>query len=129
MGDPKFKPGFRFSTLDFFVLVFGFITASDAAAMIFCPGLAMPLLLANYFLFCNFIRMARLRELVWAAIFVAWSTSTIVIGSPSWPATLAFSFVATIVLVTLEVRGPSYHGIYWHKINPDLPNWWDNNAL
>jgi hypothetical protein len=128
MSERKFRPGFRFSTLDFFVLILVGWTGADSAAVHFWPGIAILFVLGNFFLFCNIVRMPRPSQLVWAAIFIALSASTIVIGLPSWPVTFAISFVVTIALVTLEARKPSYHGIYWQRLNPDLSKWWEAHA-
>jgi hypothetical protein len=128
MVERRFRPGFRFSTLDFFVLILVGWTGADSAAVNFWPGIAILFVLAHFFLFCNIIRMARSSELVWAALFLTASTFTILVGAPVWPLTFGISFVATIALITLEARKPSYHGIYWRKLNPDLPRWWEEHA-
>ncbi len=98
-------------------------------AVMFWPGIAILFVLGHFFLFCNVIRMARSSELSWAAIFVGLSASTIVYGFPSWSVTLLLSLAATFALIALEIRKPSYHGIYWRKLNPKLPEWWKANSL
>jgi hypothetical protein len=32
------------------------------------------------------------------------------------------------VLVVLEARKRSYHGVFWRWINPGLPAWWATHA-
>ena len=128
MGTRVFSPGFRFSAIDFCVLLFGFVTAGDLAAVMFWPGIAIAFVIGNFFLFGNVVRMAPPHELAWATTFVALSSSTSVIGLPSWAVTLAVSFAATVILVALEMRKPSYHGVFWRQINPNLPQWWAANA-
>ena len=42
---------------------------------------------------------------------------------------LAIGTVATIgltMVVLVEVRKPSYHGLGWQWINPALPTWWES---
>jgi len=29
-----------------------------------------------------------------------------------------------VVVVVVQMRKPSYHGLGWQWINPELPNWW-----
>jgi hypothetical protein len=74
----------------------------------------------HFFLFCNVFRVSRAPELVWAGVFLALAGSTIALGVPGWPATVAASLATTVVVVTLEMRKPSYHGIGWRRINPTL---------
>jgi hypothetical protein len=129
VANRDFNPGFRFSTLDVFVLVFVGFAGADLVAVFFWPGIAILFVLGHFFLFCNVIRMARSSELSWAAIFVGLSAPTIVYGFPSWSVTLLLSLAATFALIALEIRKPSYHGIYWRKLNPKLPEWWKANSL
>lgn len=72
--------------------------------------------------------MSRIFELVWAFIFSILAVFCYKTGAPSslWVAIISLSL--TLVMVVLEVRKPSYHGIFWQKFNPDLPNWFNNNA-
>lgn len=125
MAKPDFQPGFRFSFLDFVVLLMALVTAGDVAAVMFWPGLAILWVVGHFFLFCNIVRMERPSELVWAGLFVGLAAGTMLAGVPSWPVTLAVSFAATVVLVAFEVRKPSYHGVFWRRLNPRLPEWWE----
>jgi hypothetical protein len=120
-----FQPGFRFSLLDFLVLLLAYVISGDIAAVRFWPGVAMLWVVGHFFLFCNIVRMARPSELLWAALFIALAAATLLTGVPSWPVTLAMSFAATVVLVALEARKPSYHGVFWRWLNPQLPKWWE----
>ena len=128
MANRDFNPGYRFSALDFFVLVFVGYAGADSVAVMFWPGIAILCVLGHFFLFCNVIRMARLSELVWAALFVALSAATMIMGFPSWHGTLLLSLAAAVALIALEIRKPSYHGIFWQRINPKLRQWWDANS-
>jgi hypothetical protein len=123
-----FSPGFRFSTSDAIALFVGLIVAGDTAAVMPWPGVVIGFVFLHFFLFCNVVRMDRFAELVWAAVFVLLAASTITMGLPLWPATLAISFATAVTLVVLELRKPSYHGIFWRQINPGLPQWWEASA-
>jgi O-antigen ligase len=91
-------------------------------------GIAMGFVVAHFFLFCNVLRMSRALELMWAGLFIVLAGFTILTGSPTWVVTLAVSFVATVILAIVEMRKPSYHGVFWKRINPGLPNWWQDFA-
>lgn len=119
----KFNPGFRISKLDIGVIVvavgiavwlYGYSTRLSFS-VIFVVG--------HFFLFCNIIRMSRIPELIWGAIFSGVGISSLQFGVPSWSLAMSLSLVSTAVLVFTELRKPSYHGIFWEKVNPHLPEW------
>jgi hypothetical protein len=124
VGAPVFSPGFRFSRLDAIVLFVGLSIAANVAAVHRWPGIGIGFVVAHFFIFCNAVRMERPAELTWAAIFVLLAASTILTGAPTWPVMLAVSFAVAVVLIALETRKPSYHGVFWRHINPGLPQWW-----
>jgi hypothetical protein len=121
----EFSPGGRFSSADAVALVILLCVAGDMGAMSPWFGAAIGFVVVHFFLFCNVVRMDRSAELVWAAVFVAFSIATVLLGWPRWPVTFAISLAVTVVLVTRELRKPSYHGVLWRRINPGLPNWWE----
>jgi hypothetical protein len=123
-----FRPGFRFSKLDAVILLVGLYISADTASVYPWVGIAIGFVIAHFFLFCNLVRMARPSELAWSALFVLLASSTILVGSPQWPMTLAISFAVTVVLIGLEMRKPSYHGVFWRQINPELLQWWQEHA-
>jgi hypothetical protein len=102
--------------------------AGDTAAVFAWPGIAIGFVIAHFFIFCNLVRMDRSSELVWACLFVILAASITLAGRPQWPLTLAIAFVVTACLVFLEIRKPSYHGVFWQRINPNLPQWWETHA-
>lgn len=124
MTVPPFRPGFRISAVDAAVLVAGSAGAAVAAQAEWWMGAVVAFVVGHFFLFCNVFRVARPLELAWAALFLAMAGSTITTGMPGWPATLAASLAATVVVIVVQVRRPSYHGIAWQRINPALPEWW-----
>ena len=123
-----FSPGFRFSIWDAIVLFVGAYVALDTVCVEPWLGIAIGCVIAHFFLFCNVVRMERAAELMWAAVFVLLAASSIVLGLPQWPVTLAISIAFSTALVVVEVRKPSYHGIFWRRLNPGLPEWWETEA-
>lgn len=121
----KFKPGFRLSVLDAAVIILAAIASIALSTMTWWWGAGLAFVVAHFFLFCNVVRMARPLELIWAAVFVALASMTIFHGVPGIAATAGISLLVTIVVVAIEMRKPSYHGIAWQTINPNLPNWWE----
>jgi hypothetical protein len=121
-----FAPGFRLSVLDMAVLTVGVTAAFALASAVFWWGIMFGFVLGHFFLFCNVVRMTRPLELAWAAVFVFLAAATIALGTPGWRATVSLSLFATVTVVVLQIRKPSYHGAGWRWINPDLPNWWEH---
>jgi hypothetical protein len=70
--------------------------------------------------------MDRALELLWAALFVGLALSTLSGAQPAWPVTLLLALFATAILVLIQIKKPSYHGVAWRRINPNLPNWWQS---
>jgi hypothetical protein len=120
-----FAPGFRLSALDVFILAVGVVAALALAMVVWWWGFVMGFVLGHFFLFCNVVRMARPLELGWAAVFLALAAGTVALDVPGWSVTASVSLVATVVVVMVEMRKPSYHGLAWQRINPGLPAWWE----
>ncbi len=83
--------------------------------------------LAHFFLFCNVLRVSRPLELVWAVLFVLLSASTILTSFPPWSYTFSTMLLVTAILTVVQIQRPSYHGVFWRRLNPNLPQWWTNN--
>ncbi|MCX6976643.1 MAG: hypothetical protein NTX04_01620, partial [Verrucomicrobia bacterium] len=79
----------------------------------------------HFFLFCNVFRISRSLELIWAAGFLILTRFTVTTGQPTWTTTAMLSLALTAVLVCIELRKPSYHGVGWSRFNPNLRQWWD----
>lgn len=116
--DPDRPAGFRLSFRDAAVI---------AAAILlwfvlwwFIPMVAgiVPVLLANFFLFCNVFRIGTRRELLWTCVFVAnvlvWAT----LDPLSWWAIALTQTPVTLIVILWAAFGPRYHGIGWQRINP-----------
>ena len=109
------------------VLILGAISSVLLARFDELLGLATVFTVAHFFLFCNVLRMSRLLELLWAALFVLLATSTIIMGVPVWNYTFTIMLAVTAIFAVIQVFRPSYHGAFWMQINPDLPQWWASN--
>lgn len=125
MAQPEagFQPGFQISLSDALVLAAG-ISATAAMAgsgswFALIPGFVV----GNFFFFCNVFRIARQSELLWTFCFLA-AAGAAVMDWISWPPVFAGGMLLSVVLFLVEFRKPSYHGIWWKRINPDLPEWW-----
>jgi hypothetical protein len=125
MTTRTFSPGFRCSALDVVVLVVGTITCIAAAQFDLRSAFVIGFTVGHFFLFCNMFRMSRPLELIWSAVFVGLCVATFQTGWPGWIATAALSLLMTVIVVAIEMRGPSYHGVCWRTINPRLPEWWE----
>ncbi|MFT5172626.1 MAG: hypothetical protein ACI8W7_000792 [Gammaproteobacteria bacterium] len=121
-----FKPGFRIDAVDTLVLFAGATgTVLLAQGELWWMGLIIGFTVGHFFIFCNVFRVARRLELTWSAIFSALAGSTIISGQPGWVVTLGATLLATLVVIVMQVRKPSYHGIAWQRFNPRLREWWD----
>ncbi len=120
----RFQPGFRLSRRDVLVLLLGGATATGwwreapwfSALILFTVG--------HFFLFCNVLRMARRYEQLWTAVFLGLAVTTLRSDTPDWGQTYGLSLLTTVILAALQLRHPSYHGVWWQRVNPDLPQWW-----
>lgn len=118
-----FKPGFRLSSLDILVIIVGSVAALSLYFIMPIACFIILFVLSHFFLFCNIIRMSRLPELIWSSVFLLLAGSTVLVEQPGWLITYIASFLVTIILVMIEIKKASYHGIYWKKFNPSLPQW------
>ena len=128
MTTSTFRPGFRLSAVDVAVIVAGLIGAFFAAQVQWWMGAVIMFVVGHFFLFCNVLRAARPLELGWAGCFLALAIATMTSGKPAWPVTFAVSSLATLVVLMLQLRSVSYHGVGWQRINPKLPQWWETHG-
>jgi len=119
----EFKPGFRLSIIDIVVI----ITAILASVYLFTFAKPLSYIVAfvvgHFFLFCNVTRMSRLPELIWAGVFTVLAVLALRFELISLPVVFLISILLTLILVVIESRKPSYHGILWQKLNPNLEAW------
>ena len=120
----EFRPGFRLSSFDVLVLILGTGWSILLHGMENPLGMAVFFTVTHFFLFCNVLRMRRLYELIWAVLFVALAARSIAVNAPLWPGPVMIMLAVTAALTVLQLRQPSYHGIFWQRLNPGLPQWW-----
>lgn len=119
----QFKPGFRFSILDGFILAAALCTGIFVAFYDYKYSVLIGFVVLHFFLFCNIVRMSRVPEIIWAISFLALLFCHIKLSLLSFNLALAASLFFTVILVALELHKPSYHGIFWQVLNPALPEW------
>ncbi|MBF0410174.1 MAG: hypothetical protein HQM10_22710 [Candidatus Riflebacteria bacterium] len=120
-----FKPGFQISIFDAFFLLAVISAGVIVSDTEFWYGFSAGYIVSNFFLFCNVFRIARSSELIWTFIFMVFALFANA-DHVSWTTAIIVSFSSTVFLVFHETRKPSYHGIFWAKLNPNLPEWWKN---
>jgi hypothetical protein len=125
MKQSPFSPGFRFSVVDGFVLVGGVAGTVALSMFVWWWGFVFCFVLGHFFLFCNVVRMAQPLELLWGGVFAALAGTTIAFETPGWMVTVLLSLVVTVIVVVVQMRKASYHGVGWKWINPGLPVWWE----
>jgi hypothetical protein len=118
LAQGQFHPGFRCSVTDVAIVLAGACGAVEISML----GLWIAVAVGHFFLFCNVLRLARVLEIAWAAVFVlgAGAVRAGVAVEPVLAAIGATSLVVTVI----AVAQPSYHGALWRWINPKLPHWW-----
>lgn len=119
----KFNPGFRISRFDIAVIVTALATAVWLYGYSEKFSFMVLFVVAHFFLFCNVVRMSRIPELIWGGIFSLGCIYSLYYGFTPWYMAILLALVSTVVLVLLELKKPSYHGVFWLKVNPQLPEW------
>lgn len=126
-GHAKFRPGFRLSVFDFVFLGLGAVAAYFAFMLRSLPAAIPAYVIFTFFLYCNVFRIRRTPELIWAASFTLTALASFYFQQPSWLFVFAAGIALTIVLIVIEMRHPSYHGVFWRFVNPHLPAWWEQH--
>ena len=124
----KLKPGFRLSLKDIIILIIGVGASAYFATDEIIISIIVLFVLGHFFLFCNVFRISRPPELFWAAVFIFLSMLTLTVGYPGWITTFSSSLILTLIIIFREIKLPAYHGILWHKINPELKQLWEMNC-
>lgn len=124
----QFNPGFRLSIIDVsFVIV---VTMMAMLLYMQAQYFLMVVVLTpslQFFLFCNVFRIRRLLELIWASLYLIIFTATFYIElNPIVSTTIMV--VIGLIFIGLEMRQPDYHGIFWQRINPKLPRWFEQHG-
>lgn len=105
------KIGFRISAIDIGVLLVTAAVTCVAVPAIGDLGWLPLFVVGHFFLFCNVFRIRRRPELIWAGWFVAVCVTLSVASQISLPTIAVLVIPLTIVLLALEMRHPTYHGI------------------
>lgn len=87
----------------------------------------MIFVILHFFLFCNIVRMSRIPELIWATFFLLMFYVHLKLSAITFFQALASCMSVTFILIFLEVKKPGYHGVFWKKFNPNLPEWFSEN--
>jgi hypothetical protein len=128
MDNPRFRPGFRLSVFDVLLLGLGTFGALRLWPNDRWLALIVVCVVGHFFLFCNIFRISRGLELLWGAVFVGVTLGTRQFHIEGWIAWFLPTLAMTVVVVVIEMRKPSYHGIAWRRINPHLREWWEENV-
>ncbi len=123
----EFQPGFRLSEIDVGILLAGLPFSVLIGHLDESLTFVALFTLAHFFLFCNVLRMSRPLEVLWAVLFVVLAVSTILTGFPTWTFTFSIMLLVTVILTVVQALRPSYHGVFWRQLNPNLPQWWAAN--
>lgn len=120
----EFKPGFRISGVDAVFLLIA--SAGMMASWSAVPQLAFIIgySTGHFFLFCNVFRISRVPELVWTFGFLLLAGLTMATGKPGWIWVVLLTLPLTLGIIVLEIKKPSYHGLFWRRLNPGLETWW-----
>lgn len=123
----EFDPGFRISFTDVAFL----LIVSAIAAYVFnvygAAGYTVITPAIQFFLFCNVFRIRRMAELIWVGFYLS-GLLLIFFNGISFAYSLIMGLGLGALIIASEARHPSYHGIFWQKINPDLKTWFDKNT-
>ena len=115
--------GFRFSLRDALVLL---VLAAASAALYRNESALWWLVVlvgGHFFLFCNVFRVARKRELAWAALLLVNVGLWIFLDHMGWLPVMACQVPVSIAVVVSEIRCPHYHGIFADRLNPRLADY------
>jgi hypothetical protein len=125
----EFQPGFRLSVSDSLVLASGLVLAGFGYKYSAIASFVILFVIGHFFLFCNLLRMSRIPELIWATSFIVLATASMRWEQPPWTVTALLCQALTLILAVIESRKPSYHGIFWQRLNPGLPEWFQQHMV
>lgn len=112
------ETGMRFSFSDFVVLVVAIFGAWQLFKFGHPLWWIVVAVVGHFFLFCNVFRVRRTFELWWAGVFVVNVSACFAFGKIDWWPAMGFQLPVTIIVICLELRSSSYHGIGARWINP-----------
>ncbi len=123
-----FSPGFRMRWMDLLILLSGAVVTILVFEFSWYLSFIIGFVCIHFFLFCNVCRITRIAELIWAGLFIVSTALSSLLDLMSWNVVVGIMLAGTLLVLTVEIRRPSYHGIFWRQLNPDLPDWWSNHV-
>ncbi len=124
----NFNPGFRLSLTDIIFIIVA-ITIDIVAAFYSIPvAVILFLPVVQFFLFCNVFRVRRTPEILWCLLYMI-TVGIYLVYDLNLYIPLGSGLLIGAVFIIFEMRHPSYHGILWKHINPDLPAWFNSTQL
>jgi hypothetical protein len=115
--------GFRFFATDLAFLVVCSVAAFAMRDVLGALVWIIPFVVLHFFLFCNVFRVRRSHELAWAGAFLVNALAWQLLASFSWLGVLAVQLPLSAVVIVVEMRSPSYHGVWARRLNPRLDEW------
>jgi hypothetical protein len=115
--------GFRFSVVDGIVLVISVVLSIGGYQATAGFSLLILFVVLHFFLFCNVFRIRRKPELIWAGAFLLNCGLWLLLGRFNLATVTIGQSLLTIILLSLELRLPCYHGIFARRINPRLDDY------
>lgn len=120
----NFKPGLLFNFRDILLLVAGVAIALSLFPQASRMSLVTAMIIGHIFVFSNVFRISHSREFIWSGCFVLIGSVTIISGSAGWLYTIIMMLLICIFAVGINMQKPSYHGVFWRRVNPQLEHWW-----
>ena len=117
--------GFRFSFTDAVALVTFGVTVAILQWIGSSLSWVVIMVAGHFFLFCNLFRVARRRELIWAAFFVLNVASWLFLGHLNWFNVLACQLPVSVGVIAWELKATRYHGIFADRLNARLGDYVD----
>jgi hypothetical protein len=118
-GKPR-TAGFRLSPVDVVVLAIAIVATAAGAPYIGEHILLIPFVVGHFFLFCNVFRVRRKPELFWAGIFLFNCGAMLVMLHRPLIEVFVVQLSVSIIIIQMELRHPTYHGVLAHRLNPHL---------
>jgi hypothetical protein len=114
--------GFRFSAIDALALAAFGALAAGLSRIGSSLWWMVVIVAAHFFLFCNVFRVARRRELLWAAVFILNVATWLLSGRLDWFNVMACQLPVTTGVIAWEIKNARYHGIFADHFNANLKN-------
>jgi hypothetical protein len=115
--------GIRFSPTDAIVLALFGLAIAVLRRFDSSFSWIVAIVAAHFFLFCNIVRLARLRELIWAAFFVINVGCSFFLGRLDWFTVLACQLPLSIGVIAWELKASRYHGVFADRLNSHLADY------